>query len=167
MSRLERSITAINRVIGLTVGIAVLAAAMMITYGVATREFFHGSDNWVNECTTYLMGYITFVGSSSVLWENRHLKVDMLSGHLGPAGAKLRRAFIDLIVLCVTGGMVWLSFKFWADAFHSGERSWGMFSIPLWIPYTTLLGGMVLLLIAHVARLYIDWSASRAHAARQ
>jgi hypothetical protein len=39
---------------------------LVISYGALARRVFKFSDVWVTEVTTYLIGYMTFVGTATV-----------------------------------------------------------------------------------------------------
>ena len=145
MDWLVRGVDGLTQAVAISVGLAVLSMVAIIVYGVVAREVFHRSDIWVTATTTYIMAYITFVGSCTLAWRNRHLRVDVLS-HF--AGARLGRpldAATTAIATVAALVMAWLSASFWHDAWATGEQDWGMFSIQLWIPYLSLLVGTILL----------------------
>jgi len=153
IDRAARGLDIFCRGVALSVGAAVIATVLVISYGVLAREVFHFSDVWVTEVTTYLMAYMTFVGTAALAWQGKHLKVDVVSAHLGERGKRIL-AFVSTTIMTVVAlVIVQLAFDFWWDAWDSGERSWGMFSLPLWIPYCGFLAGMVLLCVAQIVRL--------------
>jgi TRAP-type C4-dicarboxylate transport system permease small subunit len=153
IDRVSRGLDVFCRGVALSVGAAVIATVLVISYGVLAREMLHFSDVWVTEVTTYLMAYMTFVGTAAIAWQGKHLKVDVLSAHLGTQGKRVLACFSTVIVTVVALVVLRLAIDFWWDAWDSGERSWGMFSLPLWIPYTGFLAGMLLLCIAQIVRL--------------
>ena len=141
------------RRLGMSVGIVVVAMVLMISYGVLAREVFKFSDVWVTEGTTYLMGYMTFVGAAALAWQGRHLKVDVLQHYIGPRARLVLDGMTGLVIAVVALALCALAAAFWWDAWITHERSWGMLSLPLWIPYLSLLVGSVLLALAQLARL--------------
>jgi TRAP-type C4-dicarboxylate transport system permease small subunit len=156
VSRITRFVAVVDtlfRVLAMSVGIVVVLTVIVISWGVLAREVFHLSDVWVTESTTYLMGYMTFVGGATLAWQGQHLKVDVLHHFVG---ARARHGLEIASCTLVTGValvLLWLAFRFWDDAWTSGEKSWGMLSLPLWIPYLSLLIGSALLVFAQVVRL--------------
>jgi len=72
--------------------------------------------------------------------------------------SRLRRAVLawtaDLVVLVVVVLLAWLSAQFWWEAFESGEKSWGLFEVALWIPYSFFALGMLWLLVVHLAGMF-------------
>lgn len=153
ITRLSRGLNAFCRVVALSVGAAVIATVLVISYGVLAREALHLSDVWVTEVTTYLMAYMTFVGTGALAWQGRHLKIDVVSVHLGERGKRVLSCVSTVIVTALALAIACLAFDFWWDAYTSGERSWGMFSLPLWIPYSSLFAGMLLFCVAQIVRL--------------
>lgn len=143
----------------MSVGVVVVLTVAVISYGVVSREVLHLSDVWVTESTTYLMGYMTFVGSAALAWQGRHLKVDVLQHFLGSRARHALEVVSCVVVTAVALALCWLGFTFWWDAWTSGEKSWGMLSIPLWIPYASLFAGNVLLVLAQLVRLLLLSSA--------
>ena len=75
--------------IGLSVGGVVILTVMVISYGVLARELFGLSDVWVTDVTTYLMGYMTFVGTATLAWQGCHPKIDVLAHFLRPRARRV------------------------------------------------------------------------------
>jgi TRAP-type C4-dicarboxylate transport system permease small subunit len=155
LDRFARGLDVFCKGVALSVGVAVLATVAVISYGVLAREALHLSDVWVTEVTTYLMAYMTFVGMAALAWQSRHLKVDVLSHHLSEGGKRVLAVVSTLIVTAVALVIAVLAVQFWWDAYTSGERSWGMFSLPLWIPYSCLAGGALLFAFVQLVRLAV------------
>ena len=141
--------------IGLSVGVAVLLTVGVISYGALARELFGLSDVWVTDVTTYLMGYIAFVGMTSLAWQGRHLKIDILGHFLGLPARRVLARVSGMISAFVSIMLLWLCGNFWLDALESNEHSWGMLSMPLWIPYLSLFAGSFLLALALIVRIAV------------
>lgn len=152
------AVDALFRALLVSVGVVVVITVIVISYGVLAREVLHHSDVWVTESTTYLMGYMTFVGSAALAWQGRHLKVDVLHHFIGPRAQHVLGIVSSLVVTAVALTLLWLGWTFWWDAWTSGEKSWGMLSIPLWIPYLSLFVGAILLVVALVVRLLLTFA---------
>ncbi len=161
-SRLARCVEAIDAVfrgLTLSVGVVVVLTVAVISWGVLAREALHLSDVWVTESTTYLMGYMTFVGGATLAWQGRHLKVDVVQHFVGGRARHVLEVTSCVVVTAVAVVLLWLSWTFWRDAWDSQEKSWGMLSIPLWIPYLSLFFGSALLAFAQAVRLLLLASA--------
>jgi TRAP-type C4-dicarboxylate transport system permease small subunit len=148
-------IDGISRFVGLTAGLAAFAIAALVAWSVLARELFHGSDSGINDVSTYLMAYITFVGAAYGLWEGAHVGVHLLGARLRGRAKVAVSGVANALLTLVAAVFAWLGVEFWLDAWRSGERAWGMFSIALWIPYSSLAIGTVLFLLIQLARLVL------------
>lgn len=137
---------------GVVVGFAAFLIGVSVTYGVLTRSVFGMTNAWVTDVNTYIMGFITFVGAGYALREEAHVGVEIVTRRLGPRTQITLRVLSDLIVLLVSATLLWLGLEFWWDAWLSGEQSWGLFSVRLWIPYTCLPVGFALLIVVQLTR---------------
>ncbi|MGB6113538.1 MAG: TRAP transporter small permease [Comamonas sp.] len=148
-----RWIGATTRLSGILVGIGTFAIALLVAYEVLARTFFGSTTGWVNDAATYLMGFITFGGAAYALAEGAHVGVDLVVTRVSPAARATLAWMADLIVFVVVALLAWLSIQFWWDAFESGEKSWGLFEVALWIPYSFFALGMLWLLVVHVSEM--------------
>lgn len=150
---LEKNIDRLCGAIGMTVGVASFAIAILVAYSVLAREVLHSSDAGIPDLSTYLMGYITFVGAGYALWEGGHVGVNLLTAHLRGRAHTIVAVIANVLIALVGAVFAWLCFGFWWDAWSTGERGWGTFSIPLWLPYLSLFVGAVLFLVLQLARI--------------
>lgn len=144
---------------GVLVGVAAFLIGLIVAYGVLGRTLLGTTTFWVVDINTYIMGFITFIGAGYALREGAHVGVDIVVTRLGPNAQWALRGFADLVVLVITLMLLWLSFEFWWSAWVSGEQSWGLFTVDLWIPYASFPVGMLLLLLVHIERMLTGWRA--------
>ncbi|GAB2886018.1 hypothetical protein GCM10027278_02840 [Paralcaligenes ginsengisoli] len=142
---------------GMSVGVATFLIGIFVTYDVLARTLFRMTNSWVTEVTTYLMGYITFVGAAYVLKEGAHVSVDLLVQKMPPTARRVLVFVTDGIMLLVVATLAWLSFQFFWDAWTSHEVSDTLLSISLWIPYLSFFIGMVWLLAVLVTQTLRHW----------
>src|SRR6186713_2333822 len=95
LSRIENVFVAGNRWV-LVVLMAVMAALVILN--VLSRYVFSHSFPWVEEATRYMMIWAAFLGAGPALRVGGHIAVDSLPQALPPAGARLLRAVVALIV---------------------------------------------------------------------
>ncbi|HJV84975.1 MAG TPA: TRAP transporter small permease [Noviherbaspirillum sp.] len=138
---------------GVIVGLAAFLIALLVTYEVLARSVFGSTTGWVNDVSGYLMGLITFGGAAYALAEGAHVGVDLVLERVSNRARRLMGGIADVIILVVTIALAWLSCAFWWDAWTSGEKSWGLFEVRLWIPYSFFALGMVWLLVVQVVRM--------------
>ncbi len=157
-----RWIAAITRLSGFLVGLGAFAIAVLVTWEVLARTFFASTTGWVNDVSEYLMGFIAFGGVAYALSEGAHVGVDLVVTRVSPAVRRVLGWIADVGVLAVAALLAWLSAQFWWEAFETGERSWGLFTVELWIPYSFFVLGMVWLLVVHVVEMVNRRRASAA-----
>ena len=138
---------------GISVGIAIFLIGILVSYDVIGRAAFRLSNSWVTELTTYLMGYITFVGAAYALREGTHVNVDLMLQKLAAGPGRRLRTVADVATIAVVACLTWLSFNFFREAWATHEMSGTLLSAPLWIPYLSLFVGMAWLLIVAIASL--------------
>lgn len=137
----------LNELTGLSVGAMALLMAIFVTYDIILRYLMNTPSMWVTEVSTYMMGYITFMGAAYALSEGAHVGVDLLAARVGIKARKGLEIVANMINFLVIALFIWVSLGFWWEAYKSYERSWGVLSVPLAFPYFFFPMGMVLLLI--------------------
>lgn len=142
---------------GVLVGAAAFLMGLSVAYDVVVRTLFGATTVWVVDVNAYLMGFITFLGAGYALREDGHVGVDIVVRRLSPRAQWAFRVISDLVVLVVTLVLLWLATEFWWSAWASGERSWGLFTVELWIPYASFPLGMFLLLAVQIRRMLTAW----------
>lgn len=140
-----------TRFSGMAVGVAAFMIAVLVTAEVVARTLLGATTAWVNDVSVYLMGFITFVGAAYALAEGAHVSVDVVLTRVGGRTKRLLVRIADLVVLAVLATLAWLGAAFWWDAYASGEKSWGLVEVALWIPYSFLALGMLWLLVMQLA----------------
>jgi TRAP-type C4-dicarboxylate transport system permease small subunit len=154
----ERSAATVDRLsafFGMTVGLAAFAIALLVAYSVVARELFHASEFGITDISTYLMAYITFVGAAYGIWAGAHVGVHLLTGRLRGAARRVVSFVANALLAILSAIFAWLAWQYWLDAWSSGERAWGTFSIPLWIPYSSMTAGSLLFLVLQIARMVL------------
>jgi TRAP-type C4-dicarboxylate transport system permease small subunit len=144
--------------LGMTVGLAAFAIALLVAYSVVAREFFHASEFGITDISTYLMAYITFVGAAYGIWSGAHVGVHLLTSRLRGRTRDTVSFVANGLLTILSALFAWLACAFWFDAWRSGERAWGTFSILLWIPYSSMCAGAVLFLALQLARMALGWA---------
>jgi TRAP-type C4-dicarboxylate transport system permease small subunit len=142
---LERALAFINSIIVLLSSIALVVAAIVLTYSVASRYFFHFSTDWQDELSVFLIVGAVFMSSASIQARRGHVAIDAIVGLLPEAVNRVRQIAVDVASLAFCAFFSWKSWALldeaWTENFHS-ESTWGP---PLWIPYSLMTIGMTLL----------------------
>ncbi|MDT8878260.1 TRAP transporter small permease [Halomonas saccharevitans] len=100
------------------------------------------------EISGFLLVGASFLGLAYTFVHGGHIRVTLLVGRLSPAP----RAFVE--VLCLSIALIlglylgWYLYWLLADSIAFNETSYGLLRIPLWIPQSAMLAGVVLFCLA-------------------
>jgi len=134
--------------------------AMVLT-GIAGRLLnFHvpGTDSYAGYC----MAACGFLALAHTLKRGEHIRVTLVLEHLGPAAQRaLGRAALALATL-LAALFAFYSTRLAFQSWQFNDISTGNDATPLWIPQLTMAAGTLVLLIAFVDELVLDWTGRRA-----
>jgi TRAP-type C4-dicarboxylate transport system permease small subunit len=88
--RIVRALLALLRVVA---GVLLVCSVMLNFANIVGRYFFHSSISWAEETMLFLMVGCVFLGSGTVAWSGRHIRMDVFV-RLMPANI---RASLDLL----------------------------------------------------------------------
>ena len=141
----ERALARLNQVIVLLSSIALVIAALVLTYSVGSRYFFHFSTDWQDELSVFLIVGAVFMSSAAIQARRGHVGIEAIVGLLPPGVNRVRQLAVDIASFAFCGFFAWKSWTLleeaWTENYHSGS-TWGP---PLWIPYSLMAVGMTLL----------------------
>ena len=127
--------------------IALVLAAFVLTYSVASRYFFHFSTDWQDELSVFLIVGAVFMSSAAIQARRGHVGIEAVAAILSPGANRIRQLLVDFASLAFCAYFSWKSWTLleeaWVDDYHSGS-TWAP---PLWIPYSLMAVGMTLLSI--------------------
>jgi TRAP-type C4-dicarboxylate transport system permease small subunit len=144
---LERMLARVNYLIVLLSSIALVVAALVLTYSVGSRYFFHFSTDWQDELSVFLIVGAVFMSSAAVQARRGHVAIEAIAAVLPAAANRIRQLLVDAASFAFCAFFGWKSWTLleeaWSEDYHSGS-TWGP---PLWIPYSLMAVGMTLLSI--------------------
>jgi TRAP-type C4-dicarboxylate transport system permease small subunit len=157
-----RALALANRVIVLVSSIALFLASFVLTYSVVSRYFLHLSTDWQDELSVFLIVGAVFMSSASIQERRGHVAIEAIIGLL-PAGInRVRQIMADGASFAFCAFFAWKSWlllaEAWTENFHS-ESTWGP---PLWIPYSLMTVGMILLAMQLAMQVLRALTSSRA-----
>lgn len=126
-----------------------------IFYDVFMRYVFNRPSIWITEVTTYLLLYMTFLGTSYALQQGTHIKVTFLSDLFNIRVQRVITLITSffalafcLVLLWQTGKMTWLSMvRHWTSP--------TMLSIPLIYVYSGMVFGSSMLLLTFALQILL------------
>lgn len=87
------------------IGILIIVMSVLAFVQVLTRYVFKFPLPWIEEVTRYLMVWMVLVGAGYAVAQKAHLGVEVLEFLLKPAGRRLLRMLI-MVLLVVLGGVL-------------------------------------------------------------
>lgn len=141
MERLDRAVTAANRVLV----VACLAAVFAIVFAnVVGRYGFNHSFAWAEEAARHLMIFGAFCGTGLALREGRLVAITMLPDALPPRLGLILRWAIVAVMFAFMAAMLWIGIRFVEFGWNKETMSTGM---SRGIPYLAVPVGCSLFLI--------------------
>jgi TRAP-type C4-dicarboxylate transport system permease small subunit len=140
-----RVLAFVNSIIVVLSSVALVIAALVLTYSVASRYFLHLSTDWQDELSVFLIVGAVFMSAASIQARRGHVGIEAIVGLLSPKVNHWRQFAVDVASFLFCAFFSWKSWvlldEAWVEGFHS-ESTWGP---PLWIPYSLMTVGMTLL----------------------
>ena len=140
-----RLLDQVNHLVVILSSIALLMASLVLTYSVVVRYFLKISTDWQDETSVFLIIGAVFMSAAAVQARRGHVGIEAITVLLSRRANRVRLFLVDLISLMFCTYFAWKSWvllhEAWVDNHHSGS-TWAP---PLWIPYSLMTVGMVLL----------------------
>ena len=135
----------LNQLIVLIASIALVAASLVLTYSVIVRYFLKISTDWQDEMSVFLIIGAVFMSSAAIQARRGHVAIDAITTFLPQRFNRVRLVVVDIAGFLFCAFFAWKSWTLLHEAivdnFHSSS-TWGP---PLWIPYSLMTAGMMLL----------------------
>jgi TRAP-type C4-dicarboxylate transport system permease small subunit len=141
----DRILAHVNYMIVILASMALVAASCVLSYSVATRYFLHWSTDWQDEMSVFLIVGAVFMSAAAVQARRGHVAIEAIVGLLSPKVNRTRLLLVDIATLAFCGYFAWKSALLLHEAIVDGYRSSSTWQPPLWIPYSLMTVGMVLL----------------------
>ena len=142
---IARFFSGLNELMFKISAVALVVAALVLTGGVIYSHITQRGVVWQDEVTIYLIAGAIFLSAAAVQARRGHIGIEVFD-HILPASVNAwRRAIIDALVLGFCLFFAWKSGALLVEAWTEGQTSQSSWGPPLWVPYTVLTTGMVLL----------------------
>ena len=131
--------------------------AIAVFYDVLARYLFNAPTIWANEISTYILQFIVFFSFGFLQLEGKHLRVTFLIERLQGSARKRLEVLSAILILPYALVLVVYGYKFTVHAYQLKLASPTLLAVPLWIPYSFILVGGVLLALAAVCSVIKEW----------
>ena len=141
----DRALAAVNRVIVILSSIALVLAACVLTYSVVVRYFLKYSTDWQDEMSVFLIVGAVFMSAAAIQAQRGHIGIEAIVGLLPKRVNHIRILLVDLASLAFCSYFAWKSITLLQEAIVDDYHSSSTWAPPLWIPYSLMTAGMILL----------------------
>src|SRR5215218_5692003 len=118
--------------------LALMTAALVLTFGVVVGHTTGTSLAWQDEVTIFLIAGAVFLSAAAVQGRRGHIGIEVLDHVLSPGANAMRRAVVDVMVLAFCLIFAWEAAGLLNEAVQEGQTSHSAWGPPLWIPYLVL-----------------------------
>ncbi len=142
---IERTLVGFLGAIAIVVGVVQIVGR----YFVPTMAI-----SWAEEVIVYLVVWGVMIISSQLVRTDGHVRPDLVLRLVPPNGQRWLEAFNCVVALVFSIGMIWYGYEIVDTSLLLDERSSSALQFPMWIYYTSLPAGGVLMTIRYLIRLY-------------
>jgi TRAP-type C4-dicarboxylate transport system permease small subunit len=144
--KLDAFLDRLNKTMAWIAAVAILFMMLAISYAVTMRYVWNKPVPWIVEVSSYLMLYITFLGTAWLQRKGGHVEVDLVTGRLNP---RVRAAFKSITSLggAVVGFVLaWKGSLVTVDYFQRDVTAIGILNTPQFLLTGVIpIGGFLLL----------------------
>ena len=141
----DRVLAAINRLIVILSSVALLLAGFVLTYSVVVRYFLKYSTDWQDEMSVFLIVGAVFMSAAAIQAQRGHIGIEAIVGLLPKRVNHVRIVLVDIASLAFCAYFAWKSVTLLQEAITDDYHSTSTWAPPLWIPYSLMTAGMILL----------------------
>jgi TRAP-type C4-dicarboxylate transport system permease small subunit len=139
--RVVRLLVRVNTGIALLCGLALLATVGLVLAEIGLRQIVGRGLGGSDEIAGYVMAGVAAWGFSYALVERAHVRIDVLTGRLPPAGRSAFDFLALLSLLSVSAIVTWYAWIVLSRSFLRSSRANTPLETPLWIPQSVWFGG--------------------------
>ena len=142
-----RALAALNLWIVRIGSVALLAAALILTYSVVSRYFFKATTDWQDEAAVFCIVGAVFTASAYVQSFRGHIGIELLAAFLSPRANRVRAIVVDIGSCLFCAFFAWKSWTLLHEAYVDKQTTTSAWGPPLWIPYGLMALGITLLAV--------------------
>tara|TARA_S200000501_G_scaffold211231_1_gene198424 strand:- start:182 stop:676 length:495 start_codon:yes stop_codon:yes gene_type:complete len=143
----------ISQTCGAFAAIALGLSILIIVELVFERYFFQRAITWQNEIVTMLLVASTFIGSAYVLSEKAHVSMEWIYDFLSKKNIIKLKIFTSFISLIFFLMLFYYGYLITEEAFIKKYTTGSIWDPPLWIPYSSMLIGSLLMIFQYIGEI--------------
>jgi TRAP-type C4-dicarboxylate transport system permease small subunit len=141
----DRILGSINALVVRLSSIALVVASFVLTYSVIVRYFLKISTDWQDESSVFLIIGAVFMSAAAIQARRGHVAIEAITGLLPRRVNIGRQIAVDIASFIFCAYFAWKSWLLLEEAWIEGFRSGSTWAPPLWLPYSLMTVGMMLL----------------------
>jgi TRAP-type C4-dicarboxylate transport system permease small subunit len=148
---------------GYLAALFLVGTLVMVLAGIGGRLLqFHlpGTDSYAGYC----MAGCGFLALAHTLKRGEHIRVTLVLEHLEARARRGLEVASLLVATLLAALFAFYSFRLAVQSWQFNDVSTGNDATPLWIPQLAMAAGTLVLLVAFVDELALEWRGRRAHA---
>lgn len=149
----SRAIKAINIATGLLAGLLIVVSCVVITNEVIWRYWLHHPHTWNLELNIFLLIGSTFLAANYAQMTRAHVGTDVLQPLMSPRGNRIRILMGDVASLLLCGFLAVKVLQYDWQAWVGDWRTDSVWAPPLWVPYTLIGAGLVLISLEYCVQI--------------
>ena len=115
------------------------------------------------EFAGFFLAAASFFALAHTLRSGQHIRVNLLLRHLPAAVRRWIEVWCSGIAALLAGYFSWYALLLARDSWDYGDVSYGLVAVPLWIPQSAMVAGLVVLTIALLDELQRALRGKRPH----
>jgi|TARA_Y100001970_G_scaffold282623_1_gene395840 TRAP-type C4-dicarboxylate transport system permease small subunit len=143
----------VSQACGAFAAIALGLSIIIIVELVFERYFFQRAITWQNELVTMLLVASTFIGSAYVLSEKAHVSMEWIYDFLSKKSIIKLKIFTSFLSLLFFLLLFYYGYLITEEAFLKKYTTGSIWDPPLWVPYSSMLIGSILMIIQYIAEI--------------
>ena len=132
---------------------ALIVSILVIVELVLERYFCQRATTWQTELVTILLVASTFIGSAYVLSEKAHVSMEWIYDFMSKKNIVKLKIFTSLLSLCFFLILFYFGFLMVEEAFTKNYTTGTIWDPPLWVPYSSMLIGSILMILQYIAEI--------------
>lgn len=138
---------AVNRAVSVVGMVALLAAALVLTWSVFSRYLFKAGTDWQDEVAVFCIVGAVFLAGAWVQAQRGHIGIEAIASILPASVNRVRVVVVDIMSLAFCAFFAWKSWTLFHEAWVDRMTTSSTFAPPLTIPYGLMALGMSLLVL--------------------
>lgn len=158
---LFRWIDAASTAGGVAAAVCLVCVTCIVVLEVVLRYLFNAPTVWVGEVSIYLCMGIGFFSLAFGLKNDSHFSITLLTDRLTAKNRLRLKLVTDLVGALYSTTFIYKGIELAWFAYEIGDVSSGMMETPLWIPWSFVPMGGLLLTLQFINKLARDFTALR------